>query len=80
MEPNGKQAGDAAAPNAAALREQLEALVSSLEKLARIEGNEALKVALQGRGTLEKAVREQPLAALGLAAAAGFLLALLVRR
>ena len=80
MDKDAKQKDDAAASGGAALREQLEALVGTLEKLARTEGNEALKAALRGSGTLEKAVREQPLAALGLAAAAGFLLALLVRR
>lgn len=36
--------------------------------------------AAKGRGQLEQAIREQPLAAVSLAAAAGFLLALLVRR
>jgi ElaB/YqjD/DUF883 family membrane-anchored ribosome-binding protein len=36
--------------------------------------------ATKGRGQLEQAIREQPLAAVSLAAAAGFLLALLVRR
>ena len=34
----------------------------------------------KGRGQLEQAIREQPLTAVALAAAAGFLLALLVRR
>ena len=34
----------------------------------------------KGRGQLEQAIRDQPLAAVSLAAAAGFLLALLVRR
>lgn len=36
--------------------------------------------AAKGRGQLEQAIRDQPLAAVSLAAAAGFLLALLVRR
>jgi ElaB/YqjD/DUF883 family membrane-anchored ribosome-binding protein len=36
--------------------------------------------AAKGRGQIENAIREQPLAAISLAAAAGFLLALLVRR
>lgn len=36
--------------------------------------------AKRGRGEVENAIREQPLAAVSLAAAAGFLLALLVRR
>jgi ElaB/YqjD/DUF883 family membrane-anchored ribosome-binding protein len=36
--------------------------------------------ATKGRGQLEQAIRDQPLAAVSLAAAAGFLLALLVRR
>ena len=80
MEKHETQAEGATAPTGAALREQLEALVGTLEKLARTEGNEALKAAFQSRGTVEKAIREQPLAAIGLAAAAGFLLALLVRR
>ncbi len=34
----------------------------------------------KGRGQLEQAIRDQPLVAVSLAAAAGFLLALLVRR
>ena len=34
----------------------------------------------KGRGQLEQAIRDQPLAAVALAAAAGFLLAVLVRR
>lgn len=36
--------------------------------------------ATKGRGQVEEAIRKQPLAAVSLAAAAGFLLALLVRR
>jgi ElaB/YqjD/DUF883 family membrane-anchored ribosome-binding protein len=36
--------------------------------------------ASKGRGQLEQAIRDQPLAAVALAAAAGFLLAVLVRR
>lgn len=37
-------------------------------------------VAAKGRGQVESAIRQQPLIAVGLAAAAGFLLALMVRR
>jgi len=75
----------------AALREELERLAATIEQAAKSEGAEAMKAAAdtarrlagrvdQGQAELERLIRQKPLAAVGLAAAAGFLLALLVRR
>jgi ElaB/YqjD/DUF883 family membrane-anchored ribosome-binding protein len=44
------------------------------------ELDDVTAAAAKGRGRLEEAIRDQPLAAVALAAAAGFLVALLVRR
>ena len=75
----------------AALREELERLAATIEQAAKSEGAEAIKAAAHaarrladqvdhGHAELERAIRQKPLAAVALAAAAGFLLALLVRR
>ncbi len=93
----------------AALREELDQLLATLQDLAKAEGAEAARAAsdaarrvadraaaiaadlsgkadvaaaaaAKGRTQIEHAVREQPLMAISLAAAAGFLVALLVRR
>lgn len=74
-----------------ALRDELERLATTIEQAAKSEGGEAVKAAaeaarkLAGRlgdsqAELEQAIRRNPLAAVALAGAAGFLLALLVRR
>ena len=60
-----KATSDAARRVAEELAEQADAVASAAGK---------------GRGQLEQAVRDQPLMAVSLAAVAGFLLALLVRR
>jgi len=63
-----KAASDAArriAERASAIAEELDSVTAAATK---------------GRGQLEQAVRDHPLAALSVAAAVGFLLALLVRR
>ena len=75
----------------AALREELERLAAIIEQAAKGEGAEAVKAAAEaarrladrvdrGQAELERAIRQKPLAAVALAGAAGFLLALLVRR
>ena len=74
-----------------ALREELGRLAAIIEQAAKGEGAEAIKAAAdaarrladrvdRGQAELEHAIRQKPLAAVALAAAAGFLLALLVRR
>jgi ElaB/YqjD/DUF883 family membrane-anchored ribosome-binding protein len=60
-----KAASDAARRIAEELSEKADAVAAATSK---------------GRGQLEQAIREQPLTAVAIAAAAGFLLALLVRR
>lgn len=83
----------AAALQALARAEGDEALASAREAVRRLAGQATRLVedvagptedleaaARRGMARLESAVREQPLAAVGLAAAAGVLLALLVRR
>lgn len=83
----------AAALQALAKAEGDEALAASRETVRRLAGqasrlvedmtgstDELEAAARRGLARLEAAVREQPLAAVGLAAAAGVLLALLVRR
>jgi hypothetical protein len=75
----------------AALREELERLAATLKQAAKSEGAEAFKAAAdaarrladradRGQAELERAIRHKPLAAVALAGAAAFLLALLVRR
>jgi ElaB/YqjD/DUF883 family membrane-anchored ribosome-binding protein len=75
----------------AALREELERLANSIEQAAKSEGADAVRAAAdtarrlaqrlgEGQAELEEAIRQKPLAAVALAGAAGFLLALLVRR
>jgi ElaB/YqjD/DUF883 family membrane-anchored ribosome-binding protein len=75
----------------AALKSELERLAETIEQAAKGEGAEAMKAAAEtarrladsvgkGQAQLESAIREKPLAAVALAGAAGFLLALLVRR
>jgi ElaB/YqjD/DUF883 family membrane-anchored ribosome-binding protein len=74
-----------------ALREELERLAATIEQAAKSGGAEAIKAAAdaargladrvdRGHAELERAIRHRPLAAVALAGAAGFLLALLVRR
>jgi ElaB/YqjD/DUF883 family membrane-anchored ribosome-binding protein len=74
-----------------ALKAELERLAKTIEQAAKGEGAEAMKAAAEtarrlaesvgkGQAQLESAIREKPLAAVALAGAAGFLLALLVRR
>ena len=74
-----------------ALKAELERLAATIEQAAKGEGAEAMKAAAEtsrrlaenvgkGQAQLESAIREKPLAAVALAGAAGFLLALLVRR
>ena len=83
----------AAALQALARAEGDEALAAAKETVRRLAGqatrlvedvtgspDELEAAARRGLARLENAVREQPLAAVGLAAAAGVLLALLVRR
>lgn len=60
-----KAASDAARRIAEELAEKADAVAAATSK---------------GRGQLEQAIRDQPLTAVALAAAAGFLVALLVRR
>ncbi|MBY0322730.1 MAG: hypothetical protein K2X72_28685 [Reyranella sp.] len=60
-----KAASDAARRIAEELAEKADAVAAATSK---------------GRGQVEQAIRDQPLTAVALAAAAGFLLALLVRR
>jgi ElaB/YqjD/DUF883 family membrane-anchored ribosome-binding protein len=73
------------------LRGELERLASTIEKAAKGEGAEAMKAAAdaarrladkagKGQAELEQLIRQKPLTAMALAGAAGFLLALLVRR
>ena len=92
----------------AALRQELERLVATIEQAAKSEGAEALKAVgesareilarattmadelagksdaakalAEGCAHLEAAIRDKPLAAVGIAALAGFVLAALVRR
>jgi ElaB/YqjD/DUF883 family membrane-anchored ribosome-binding protein len=69
----------AKAEGAEALKATSDAARRIAEELAeRAEATAA--AAGKGRGQLEQAIREQPLAAVALAAVAGFLLAVLVRR
>jgi ElaB/YqjD/DUF883 family membrane-anchored ribosome-binding protein len=66
--------------------ESAEAIKATSDAARRIAEELAAKAdavaaaAGKGRGQLEQAIRDQPLAAVTLAAAAGFLLAVLVRR
>jgi hypothetical protein len=73
------------------LRGELERLAGMIEQAAKGEGAEALKVAAdaarrladqagKGQAELEQLIRQKPLTAVAIAGAAGFLLALLVRR
>lgn len=69
----------AKAESAEAIKAASEAARRIAEELA--EKADAVAAATsKGRGQLEQAIRDQPLTAVALAAAAGFLLALLVRR
>jgi ElaB/YqjD/DUF883 family membrane-anchored ribosome-binding protein len=72
----GAEAIEAASDAARRIAERANAIVEELAGKADVVTDAAAK----GRGQLEQAIRDQPLAAVGLAAAAGFLLALLVRR
>lgn len=72
----GAEAIKAASEAARQIAVQANAIVTELGEKA-----EAVSVAAtRGRGQAEDAIRRQPLAAVSLAAAAGFLLAMLVRR
>lgn len=72
----GTEAIKAASEAAQRLAGQADAIVKELAGKADTVGAAAAK----GRNQAEEAIRRQPLAAVSLAAAAGFLLALLVRR
>jgi ElaB/YqjD/DUF883 family membrane-anchored ribosome-binding protein len=72
----GTEAIKAASGAAQRLAERADAIVKELAVKADAVGAAAAK----GRGQAEEAIRSQPLAAVSLAAVAGFLLALLVRR
>lgn len=74
-----------------ALRDELERLAGLIEQAAKGQGEEALKAAAEtardladrvgkGQAEIEEMIRQRPLAAVGLAGLAGFLLAVLVRR
>jgi ElaB/YqjD/DUF883 family membrane-anchored ribosome-binding protein len=73
------------------LSSELERLATTIERAAKGEGAEMLKAAAEaarklagragkGQAELEQLIRQNPLAAVAVAGAAGFLLALLVRR
>jgi ElaB/YqjD/DUF883 family membrane-anchored ribosome-binding protein len=75
----------------ATLGRELERLAATIEQAAKGEGAEVLKAAAEaarklagragkGQAELEQLIRQHPLTAVALAGAAGFLLALLVRR
>jgi ElaB/YqjD/DUF883 family membrane-anchored ribosome-binding protein len=72
----GNEAIKAAGEAARRVAEQANALVKELGDKADAVG----AVAAKGRSQAEEAIRSQPLTAVSLAAAAGFLLAMLVRR
>lgn len=72
----GTEAIKAASEAARRIAEQANAIVKDLGDKADAVG----VVAAKGRSQAEEAIRKQPLAAVSLAAAAGFLLAMLVRR
>ncbi|WP_147151461.1 hypothetical protein [Reyranella soli] len=72
----GAEAIKAANEAARRIAEQANAIVKELGDKADAVG----AVAAKGRSQAEEAIRKQPLAAVSLAAAAGFLLAMLVRR
>ena len=72
----GAEAIKAASEAARRIAEQANAIVKELGDKADAVG----VVAARGRSHAEEAIRKQPLAAVSLAAAAGFLLAMLVRR
>lgn len=72
----GAEAAKAASEAARRIAEQANAIAKELGDKADAIGVAAAK----GRSQAEEAIRRQPLAAVSLAAAAGFLLALLVRR
>jgi ElaB/YqjD/DUF883 family membrane-anchored ribosome-binding protein len=78
-------------PSDGTLRGELEHLAATIEQAAKGEGAEALKAAAdaarrladqagKGQAELEQLIRQKPLMAVAVAGAAGFLLALLVRR
>jgi ElaB/YqjD/DUF883 family membrane-anchored ribosome-binding protein len=72
----GAEAIKAASDAARRIAERASAIADELTDKA----DAVTAAAAKGRGQLEQAIRDQPLAAVSLAAAAGFLLALLVRR
>lgn len=72
----GTEAVKAASEAARRITEQASEIVKELGGKADAVGAAAAK----GRGQAEEAIRRQPLAAVALAAAVGFLLAVLVRR
>jgi len=72
----GAEAIKAASDAARRIAERTSAIAEELADKADAVSAAAAK----GRGQLEQVIRDQPLAAVSLAAAAGFLLALLVRR
>lgn len=72
----GAEAIKAASDAARRIAERASAIADELTDKA----DAVTAAAAKGRGQLEQAIRHQPLAAVSLAAAAGFLLALLVRR
>lgn len=72
----GAEAITAASDAARRIAERASAIAEELADKADAVNAAAAK----GRGQLEQAIRNQPLMAVSLAAAAGFLLALLVRR
>ena len=72
----GTEAIKAASEAAQRLAERADAIVKELAVKADAVGAAAAK----GRSQTEEAIRSQPLVAVSMAAAAGFLLALLVRR
>ena len=69
----------AKAESAEAIKATSDATRRIAEELAE-RADAVAAAAGKGRGELEQAIRDQPLAAVALAAAAGFLLAVLVRR
>jgi ElaB/YqjD/DUF883 family membrane-anchored ribosome-binding protein len=69
----------AKAEGAEAIKATSDAARRIAEELAE-RAEAAAAAAGKGRGQLEQAIRDQPLAAVALAAVAGFLLAVLVRR
>jgi ElaB/YqjD/DUF883 family membrane-anchored ribosome-binding protein len=72
----GTEALKAASDVARGIAEQAKAMVKELGDKADAAGI----VAAKGRGHAEEVIRKQPLMAISLAAAAGFLLAMLMRR